>query len=136
MTLCLICTAPLEARDRERNGAEQGERSSRGARVAPVADAIVLSGIGRSVRTRDRQLMPAGDRDLRDVESVLPSGSGPTEPRLLRSMPLHDQVNIGVGLFAVTGATHKERELKRTDPMRDVTPRLSRVAGAGLLVAF
>ena len=39
-------------------------------------------------------------------------------------------------LFAVTGATVKEKELRRIDPMRDVSPRTSRVAGAGLRVNF
>ncbi|TFI59484.1 hypothetical protein E2493_04645 [Sphingomonas parva] len=76
----------------------------------------------------------AGVRDAGDSLGDL--RTAPPQTRMLRSLPLHEQVDVGLGLFAVTGATVKERELGRTDPIRDVAPRTSRVAGAGLRVNF
>ena len=75
--------------------------------------------------------------DFRDPgDSLGDLRAAPPQTRMLRSVPIPERVDVGLGLFAVTGATMKERELRRTDPIRDVAPRTSRVAGAGLRLNF
>lgn len=55
---------------------------------------------------------------------------------LVGSLPIADNVNIGVGLFSVIGARVKEREFRRAQPMTDVFPRDKTVAAVGLSVRF
>ena len=124
--LSLAALAPAEARGR------QGP-TQRPASRAP--EMVVLSGIDRQARARELDLMPRYDPSGSGVVAAS-ALNGRAESRMLGTMPLHQMVDVGVGLFAVTGASVKERELKRTDPMRDVAPRSSRVAGAGLRVNF
>jgi hypothetical protein len=122
---CLVAFVPAEARGR------QGP-SPRSESHAP--EMVVLSGIDRRTRARALDLMPRHDPSGAGLASSVTNGRA--ESRMLGRLPLHQMVDLGVGLFAVTGASVKERELKRTDPMRDVAPRSSRVAGAGLRVNF
>jgi hypothetical protein len=123
MFLCVTALVPVEAKGRD------GKASRRPAAAAAVTESVVLSGIGRDA-ARD----PMPRRDLRDTADGPTSGRA--ESRMLGRLPLHQRVDVGIGLFAVTGATVKEREFKRTDPIRDVAPRSSRLAGAGLRVHF
>jgi hypothetical protein len=51
-------------------------------------------------------------------------------------MPLVGPLAAEVGLFSVTGASPKEREVKGTDSIRGVQPRRSRVAAVGLRMSF
>jgi len=101
----------------------------------PAREAVVLSGVGRMRHAPAPPLVRAdglGDPE----ENFGDLRAAPPQSRMLRSLPIHERVDVGLGLFAVTGATVKERELRRTDPIRDVAPRTSRVAGAGLRVNF
>ena len=124
--LCLIALVPAEARGRP----GQPRPSENGA-----PEMVVLSGIDRETRARELDLMPRYDPSGAGLAATAALGR-PGESRMLGRLPLHQMVDLGVGLFAVTGASVKERELKKTDPMRDVAPRSSRVAGAGLRVNF
>jgi len=130
--LCLLAAVPVHAR----NPAAAGPGRTDGrVQVAHASDSIILSGIDRPRRaSTHRRLsetaLEAPDEGLGDVRA------SPGRSVMLRSVPVYERVDVGVGLFAVTGATVKERELRRTDPMRDVAPRTSRVAGAGLRVNF
>jgi hypothetical protein len=136
--LCLIAVSPLEAR-KAADGADHKERTSRRERASgqtAVPDSVVLSGIGRGRASRNLQQMartqlPDEALAMQDLRIGTPGQS-----RMVGRLPLHERVDLGVGLFAVSGAPVKERELKRTDPMRDVAPRTSRLAGAGLRVNF
>jgi hypothetical protein len=70
-------------------------------------------------------------------DSIIREDGSPGDRRaVVGSVPLVGPVAAEVGLFSVTGATVKERELKRTDPMADVQPRRSRVAAVGLRMSF
>jgi hypothetical protein len=103
-----------------------------------MSDAVILSGIGRESRSnetarmlrRDRRMEMAGD-PLLGLDGLPTLSNG-----MVGRLPIVDRVEMGLGLFTVTGATVRERELRRSDPMRDVAPRTSRVAGAGLRVNF
>lgn len=123
---CLVALVPAEARGVQ----EPSQRSQ-----DQTSEMVVLSGIDRETRARELDLMPRHDPSGAGLAASV-AGNGRAESRMIRSLPLHQMVDLGVGLFAVTGASVKERELKRTDPMRDVAPRSSRVAGAGLRVNF
>jgi hypothetical protein len=63
-------------------------------------------------------------------------GSPGSQRAIVGSLPLVGPVAAEVGLFSVTGATIKEREFRRTDPVADVQPRRSRVAAVGLRMRF
>jgi hypothetical protein len=123
------------------DGSEQKVRASRKgheAEAARMSDAVILSGIGRESRSnetarmlrRDRRMEMAGD-PLLGLDGLPTLSNG-----MVGRLPIVDRVEMGLGLFTVTGATVRERELRRSDPMRDVAPRTSRVAGAGLRVNF
>lgn len=134
ITLCLVAASPCEGRNRQLEESGQDGPARSAAATRSDSATIVLSGIGRKRLSREPAMMPLRDPDLRapadgPVAAIAQSG-------MLGRLPLHERVDIGVGLFAVTGASFKEREFRRTDPMRDVAPRMSRVAGAGVRVNF
>jgi hypothetical protein len=63
-------------------------------------------------------------------------GSAGSRTRLVGSLPVADNVDLGIGLFSVVGETEKETMRRRTDPMRDARPRDSKVAAVGLQIRF
>jgi len=141
LIMCLVATAPAEAgRRQDPDGSEQKMRAARKGQstdVTRLADTVILSGIVRAPRSdtakmlrRDRRMQMAGDPLLGlDGLPVMTNG-------MVGRLPILDRVDVGLGLFTVTGASTRERELRKTDPIRDVAPRTSRVAGAGLRVNF
>jgi hypothetical protein len=120
--LCPCFAAPCAARDRT---------------VADIAPQPVFSGMARGAE----RATPAARRQGRAIHfadgSIL-AGEGAPGARhaIVGSLPLVGPVAAEVGLFSVDGATLKEREFKRTDPLADVQPRRSRVAAVGLRMAF
>jgi hypothetical protein len=71
------------------------------------------------------------------ADSAITHDGTPGDRRsIVGSLPLLGPVAAEVGLFSVTGANQRERELKRSDPMADVQPRRSRVAAVGLRMDF
>ena len=127
---CLAVASPADARARSGPDREH----------APTAPAfsVALSGIDRSVARRETNLLPRGDREIRPSGDPLLGLDGMPIPQrgMLGRLSLDEGVDLGLGLFSVNGANLKERELKRSDPIRDVAPRSSRVAGAGLRLNF
>jgi hypothetical protein len=63
-------------------------------------------------------------------------GSTTVRNRLVGSVPIADNINLGIGLFSVDGARVKEREFRRSVPMSDVFGRDKTVAAVGLSVRF
>ena len=126
--VCVVSASPADARSR--SGPE-------GTPAGP-AFSVALSGIDRSPARRGSNLLPRGDREIRPSGDPLLGMDGMPVPQrgMLTRLPLDGGIDVGLGLFSVTGANMKERELKRTDPIRDVAPRSSRVAGAGLRLSF
>ena len=131
--LVLSSAAPAFAREPAKTRADRAK--ARAALPQQIGTRnFALSGIARPSRQRHAVPLPR-------AEAEFPSGmlrqEGPpgSENSILRSLPV-GPVEAGVGLFSVTGATVKERELKRTDPIGDVAPRRSRVAAVGLRMSF
>jgi hypothetical protein len=63
-------------------------------------------------------------------------GAPRTGPLFLESAPVSDRIELGLGLFSVRGATTKEREHRRLDPIRDTGARDSKVGGLGMSLRF
>jgi hypothetical protein len=62
-------------------------------------------------------------------------GSRATRNGIIGSMPVAPNMELGVGVFAVT-RYKGEPDFKRTQPMRDVGERQNRLAAVGLKVKF
>ena len=131
LALILTTAAPASAREPAKSRSDRAKARASAPQSVGTAN-IALSGIGRTARQRDGALSPAGD-----FATGMLRQEGPPDSRnsILRSMPM-GPVEAGVGLFSVTGATVRERELRRTDPIGDVAPRRSRVAAVGLRMSF
>ena len=130
LSAILACLAAGSAADARARSGPDRERA-----LAGPAFSVALSGIDRNRGRREPSLLPRGDREIR------PSGDplldmAPAQRGMLGRLSLDAGVDVGLGLFSVNGANAKERELKRSDPIRDVAPRRSRVAGAGLRLSF
>ncbi|HZG09529.1 MAG TPA: hypothetical protein VEZ70_11180 [Allosphingosinicella sp.] len=120
--LCLCSAAPSAARDRT---------------IAGIAPNPVFSGMARGAERASPAVGRQGAPVQFSNDSILVGDGAPGAPHaIVGSLPLVGPVAAEVGLFSVNGASVKEREFKRTDPMADVQPRRSRVAAIGLRMLF
>lgn len=55
---------------------------------------------------------------------------------LSSSVPLSDNLDIGLGIYSIAGARVREREFRRSDPIRDVSPQPTKAAAVGLRLRF
>ena len=115
--MMLVLSSPATARDR--NKMEGGEARS----FRPVVAASRhLSQVSQSTELDSRGVVPTMD---------------PTAPRLLRSLPVAENVDLGVGLFSVVGITEKEQVRRRLDPVRAMRGSSgTRVAAVGMSLRF
>jgi hypothetical protein len=121
--LGLVLAAPAQAQDR-------------GVRVQGLGNPA-LTGFGRLLPDRPAPRYAQGPRIRFTNDSIIREDGSPGDRRaVVGSVPLVGPLAAEVGLFSVTGANMKERELKRTDPVADVQPRRSRVAAVGLRMNF
>ena len=111
----LVLASPAAALDRPEEGGEA--RSPRTAAPARPVAALVP----RNVELDSRGLVATPD---------------PNAPRLFGSLPVSDNLNVGVGLFSVVGTTEKEQVRRRMDPTRDFRRADTRVAAVGLSLKF
>jgi hypothetical protein len=113
----LVLASPATARDR--NKLEGGEAKS----FRPVVAA-------------SRHLSQVSQRAELDSRGVVPT-LDPTAPRLLESLAVAENVDLGVGLFSVVGTTEKEQVRRRLDPTREMLGRHdTRVAAVGMSLRF
>lgn len=63
-------------------------------------------------------------------------GSQATRNGVIASLPVADNMNVGVGIFSVTRYSAKERSLMRTQPMKDVGERTGSLAAVGFSLRF
>jgi hypothetical protein len=96
-----------------------------------------LTGLGR-VTPGGAPPLASPRRQVRfSNEGVIRQDGSPGDRRaVVGSMPLVGAIAAEVGLFSVSGASPKEREVKQGDRMTDVQPRRSRVAAVGLRMSF
>ncbi|HEX8262572.1 MAG TPA: hypothetical protein VF547_06840 [Allosphingosinicella sp.] len=114
MGMMLVLASPATARDRPGEG---GEARSFG--TAPAASRSAL--VPQTVALDEKGLLPAVD---------------PSAPRLFGSVPVADNVALGVGLFSVVGTTEKEQLRRRLDPSREFLRSGTRVAAVGMSLRF
>jgi len=111
----LVLASPATALDRLGEG---GEAKSFG--TAPAA-------------SRTGTLVP--QNVALDAKNIVPVVD-PTAPRLFGSLPVADNVDLGVGLFSVVGNTEKEQWRRRMDPAREFLGSGTRVAAVGMSLRF
>ena len=71
-----------------------------------------------------------------DAKDILPA-EDPSAPRLFGSLPLAENMAVGVGLFSVVGTTEKEQMRRRIDPAREMLGNSgTRVAAVGMSLRF
>jgi hypothetical protein len=114
--MMLVLASPAAALDRSVEG---GEAKSFG--TAP-AQSRPNSLVPQNVELDSTDLAPAQDA---------------TEPHLFRSLPVAENVAVGVGLFSVLGSTEKEQIRRRLDPAREMLGSSgTRVAAVGMSLRF
>lgn len=70
-----------------------------------------------------------------DPKGIVPA-EDPSAPRLFGSLPVADNVALGVGLFSVVGTTESEQMRRRIDPSREYRGSGTRVAAVGMSLRF
>ena len=114
--MILVLASPAAALDRS---AEGGEVKSFGAVPAQSRPGTLVP---QNVAFDPKDLAPAED---------------PSAPRLVGSVPVAENVAVGVGLFSVVGTTEKEQIRRRMDPAREMLGSSgTRVAAVGMSLKF
>ena len=114
--MILVLASPAAALDRS---AEGGEVKSFGAVPAQSRPGTLVP---QNVAFDPKDLAPAED---------------PSAPRLFGSVPVAENVAVGVGLFSVVGTTEKEQIRRRMDPAREMLGSSgTRVAAVGMSLKF
>ena len=111
--LALFGSAPAMAADRP---------------AAPADIAVTATRTASEATVRSSRNAPA----VRIVTLPEPAGS----TAMVRSLPVAEGVDLGVGLFTVVGASEKELLRRRTIPMSDIRPRDRKVPGVGMSLRF
>jgi hypothetical protein len=112
----LVLASPAAALDRSVEG---GEAKSFGTAPAQSRPNVLVS---QNVELDSSDVVPAED---------------PSAPRLFRSLPVADNMAVGVGLFSVIGTTEKEQIRRRLDPAREfLGSPATRVAAVGMSLRF
>ena len=111
----LVLAMPATARDRS---VEVGEAKRFG--IGP-AQGRANTLVPQNIALNSKGMLPAED---------------PNAPRLFGSLPVADNVALGVGLFSVVGTTEKEQMRRRMDPARDFLGSGTRVAAVGMSLRF
>ena len=116
----------------------QGTAEDGGARSAGTLGYAEVLG-RRSDHPATSGLLFSQGRDGVGVSSrrfVDEDGSRASRSGLIASMPVAENMQVGVGIFSVARYSAKERELKRTQPMKDVGERTGSLAAVGFSVRF
>ncbi|HEX8309129.1 MAG TPA: hypothetical protein VF645_12010 [Allosphingosinicella sp.] len=113
----LVLASPAAALDR--TVVEGGEVKSFGAVPVQARPGALVP---QNVALDSKDLAPAED---------------PSQPRLFGSLPVAENVAVGVGLFSVVGTTEKEQVRRRMDPAREMLGSSgTRVAAVGMSLRF
>lgn len=114
--MMLVLASPAAALDRSVEGGEAKRFETVPAQSRPS------SLVPQNVALDPSDLFPAED---------------PSAPRLFGSVPVAENLAIGVGLFSVVGTTEKEQIRRRTDPAREMLGSSgTRVAAVGMSLRF
>ena len=113
-----------------------------GMMLVPAPPAAALDRTGEGGEARSFAAVPATGRTAvnaqipaLDARDLLPPVD-PTGPRLFGSVPVADNIAVGVGLFSVVGTTEREQLRRRLDPSREFLRSGTRVAAVGMSLRF
>ena len=109
--MLLVLASPAAAKDRKVEGGDHKRIATTALPHQPV------TGPRQTVDLDSRNLIPTVD---------------PSAPRLFGSLPVADNVAVGVGLFSVVGTTEREQMRRRLDPAREFLRASTRVAAVGM----
>jgi hypothetical protein len=125
LILPLVLTAPLKAQGAA--GVSGDDRAMAGPSNLPP----------RESRTSYLPLREGGAGiNLSTTPMVQQDGSAVYRKALVGSVPLSNDVSVGLGLIEVTRTRIKERSLARTRPLEDTGGRSDRIAAVGLSIRF
>jgi hypothetical protein len=129
--LPLLCASPAAAQGPSDDASDQLTRSL-GPSYAPSSRSATAS-VGPS-----GALFPDHVTGLAVSRTpiVQQDGSQTIRRTVVGSLPIGENVNLGIGLFSVNGARTKERDFRRAQPMEDVFSRGKTVAAVGLSLRF
>ncbi|MGA9582250.1 MAG: hypothetical protein WBR13_09810 [Allosphingosinicella sp.] len=118
--MMLVLASPAAALDRSVEGGEA--RSFDAVPAQSRAGTLIPQLIPQNVALDSMDPLPSED---------------PSEPRLFGSLPVADNLAVGIGLFSVVGATEKEQMRRRLDPAREMLGNSgTRVAAVGMSLRF
>jgi hypothetical protein len=114
--MIVVLASPAAALDRSAEGGE-----AKRFRTAP-AQSRAAPLVSQNVALDPKDIVPAED---------------PSAPRLFGSLPVAENMAVGVGLFSVVGTTEKEQLRRRMDPAREMLGNSgTRVAAVGMSLRF
>lgn len=113
--MMLVLASPAAALDRSMEGGEAKRFE------AVPAQSRSSSLVPQNVALDAKDLVPVED---------------PSAPRLFGSLPVAENLAVGVGLFSVLGTTEKEQMRRRLDPAREFLGSGTRVAAVGMSLRF
>ncbi len=113
--MMLVLASPAAALDRSVGG---GETKSFGAVPAQSRPGALVP---QNVALDSKDMVPVED---------------PSAPRMFGSLPVAENLAVGVGLFSVLGSTEKEQIRRRLDPAREYLGSGTRVAAVGVSLRF
>lgn len=114
--MMLVLASPAAALDRSVEG---GEAKRFGAVLAQSRTGTMVP---QDISLDSKDMVPAED---------------PSAPRLFGSLPVAENLAVGIGLFSVVGTTEKEQMRRRMDPAREMLGNPgTRVAAVGMSLRF
>lgn len=127
----LICASPAGAQE---IGNYSGDRNT--ARLGPSY--VPSSGLVSEITGSGGGIFPdhASGVSASRLPLVKEDGSPGVRRGIIGSWQIAKDTNIGVGLLSVTGASVRERDFKRSQPIRDTGVHDKRIAAVGLSFRF
>jgi hypothetical protein len=129
--LPLLYASPVAAQDVV-NGNSSRLTNSLGSIYGPSSQSLAREP-GRS-----GALFPEARRGISVAERpmIREDGTRGVSRTVVGSVPVADNIDIGIGLFSVRGTSNKERNFARSRPMRDVFGQDKRIAAVGFSLRF
>lgn len=125
----ILCACPASAQNLAQDGIERP--------VGTLGYAEVLGRRSDHPATSGA-LFPQGAEGVRATTRRFheEDGSKATRKGVIASLPVAENMNVGIGIFSVTRYSAKERDHKRTQPMKDVGERTGSLAAVGFSLRF
>jgi len=128
--LPLLYASPVAAQDTVKENSSR-LTTSLGPSYGPSSDSVREPGRSGALFPDHASGIAVSQRPM-----IQDDGTRAVRSGVVGSMPIGDNLNIGVGLFSVRGANTKERNFSRSRPMQDVFGHDRRIAAVGFSLRF